>query len=94
MGNLQCTAHHFSFVDVMLPTETSFDVVHSAMGWAGCSVLSYNAQKPFCTYILPGKFGVQLFDETCHPGAHFQLFASAWQFEMTENRSRLHGSDA
>ena len=32
MGNLQHTSYCFSFVDVTLPIDASFDVVHSAMG--------------------------------------------------------------
>ena len=31
-GNLQHTFYHFSFVDVTLPVDTLFDVIHSAMG--------------------------------------------------------------
>ena len=32
MENLQCTSYRFSFVDVTLPVDVLFDVVHSAMG--------------------------------------------------------------
>ena len=35
------------------------------------------------------KFRCAFFFEIHHPGARFQLLASAWRFEMIENRSRL-----
>ena len=38
---------------------------------------------------LSGNFGVRFFGEIHHPGARFQLLASAWRFEMIENGSRL-----
>ena len=95
MGNIQRTSYHFSFVNVMLPVDASFDIVHSAMGDIkvprsrhALNMLSA-LHRLFCRYILPGKFGVQFFDKIYHPGARFLLFASGWPFEMTENGSRL-----
>ena len=51
----------------------------------------YNALKLFCITLLGnfGGFGVFFLDKIHHPGAHFQLLASAWRFEMIENGSHL-----
>ena len=104
MGNLQCTSYRFSFVDVMFRVDALFDVVHSAMGdrrvprteeastalhMLSTPRWSYNAQKCFCIMLFLEILVCSFFDKIHHPGARFQLLASAWWFEMTENRSHL-----
>ena len=59
------------------------------------STLIVQCTETFLDNTLPGNFGVFSFllsfflDKIHHPGARFQLLASAWRFEMTENGSRL-----
>ena len=104
MGNFQCTSYRFPFVDVTFQVDALFDVVHSAMGdrivprieeasaalhMLGSPRWSYNAQKRFCITLFLEILVCSFFDKIHHPGARFQLLTSAWQFEMTENRSRL-----
>ena len=55
----------------------------AALHMLGALHWSYNAQKLFCRYILPRKFGVHFFDKIYHLGA--------WRFEMVENGSCLTG---
>ena len=61
----------------------------AALNMLGALRWLYNAQKHFCRCTLPGKLGVQLFDNIYHLGAHFQHFTSARQFKITENGSHL-----
>ena len=53
------------------------------------SVLIIQCTQTFLYNTLPRNFGVRFFEEIHHPGACFQLLASAWRFEMIENGSRL-----
>ena len=65
----------------------------AALCMLGALHWSYNAQKPFyiCIhiYILPENFWLKKKEEIYHLRYRFQLFASAWQFEMIENGSCL-----
>ena len=96
-GNLQHTSYRFSFVDVTLQVDALFEVVHSAKNWrsrrctshAWHSALIVQRTETVLYHTLPGNFGVRFLGEIHHPGAHFQLLASAWRFEMIENRCRL-----
>ena len=99
MGNLQRTSYCFSFVDVTLQVDALFDAVHSTMGdrkvprteeahaWRSALIVQRTETVLYNT--LPGNFGVCFFGKIHHPGACFQLLASAWRFEMIENGSHL-----
>ena len=79
---------HSTMCDRKVPrTEEASAALHML----GTPRWSYNAQKLFCI-ILFLEILVWVFvvvDKIHHPGARFQLLASAWRFEMIENGSRL-----
>ena len=80
MGNLQHTSHRFSFVDVTLWADMSFDI-HSAMGdrkvprsrrcssHAGCSVLIVQCMETFLYVYSSRKFWCAFFWRDLSPGS-------------------------
>ena len=65
----------------------------AALNMLGALHWLYNAQKLFWRYILPGKFGVQFFDEIYHMGAHFQLSLQYGDLKWLKREVVLPGSN-